>query len=253
MEQLQFILFSAEEEAARLPQAWAYRLYGWLAERLPQDTADRLHEPGAHPLTQSLWYDRDRQRNIWTLNLLDEAAGAQIGALLCNTREISLHNVCLQMEPLMRTPIEDAERLLFAGRQAPVRRAKLWFRTPCAFKQAGRYTVYPQEYLLLQSLVQHWNAAFPEYELSDPDALEAVLRGLRIISYDLHTAVYPLKGARIPGFMGSAVVDAKLALPLLELWNTLLCFADHGGVGIKTTLGMGAVHVGFLPPPGQRP
>lgn len=249
MERLRFILSSSEEE--RIPQAWAYRLYGWLAGRLPQDTASRLHEQGARPLTQSLWYDRSRQRNIWTLNLLDEAAGAQIRTLLLGTREISLHNDCLQIEPLMQAPIEDAGQLLLAGRQAPVRRARLWFRTPCAFKQMGRYTVYPQEFLLLQSLVQHWNAAFPEYELSDPDALEAVLRGLHIISYDLHTAVYPLKGARIPGFMGSAIVDAKLALPLLELWNTLLHFADYGGVGIKTTLGMGAVHVEFLLPPGQ--
>lgn len=35
----------------------------------------------------------------------------------------------------------------------------------------------------------------------------------------------------------------RLALPLLELWNALLSFAPYGGIGIKTTLGMGGVSV----------
>ena len=52
-----------------------------------------------------------------------------------------------------------------------------------------------------------------------------------------------IKNTRIPGFVGSAVVEARLALPLLELWNALLSFAPYGGIGIKTTLGMGGVSV----------
>ena len=35
----------------------------------------------------------------------------------------------------------------------------------------------------------------------------------------------------------------NVALPLLELWNALLSFAPYGGIGIKTTLGMGGVSV----------
>ena len=54
---------------------------------------------------------------------------------------------------------------------------------------------------------------------------------------------YPIKNTRIPGFVGSAVVEARLALPLLELWNALLSFAPYGGIGIKTALGMGGVSV----------
>ena len=37
--------------------------------------------------------------------------------------------------------------------------------------------------------------------------------------------------------------------PLLELWNALLSFAPYGGIGIKTTLGMGGVSVEPLAPP----
>ena len=153
------------------------------------------------------------------------------------------HGAPLQMEPLGSHSVENGLQLLLAAREEPASRTRLWFRTPCAFKQAGRYAIYPQEFLLLQSLVLHWNTAFPDCQLSDPDALDAILRGLRILDYSLHTVSYPIKNTRIPGFVGSAVVEARLALPLLELWNALLSFAPYGGIGIKTALGMGGVSV----------
>ena len=159
------------------------------------------------------------------------------------------HGAPLQMEPLGSHSVENGLQLLLAAREKPASRTRLWFRTPCAFKQAGRYAIYPQEFLLLQSLVLHWNTAFPDCQLSDPDALDAILRGLRIRDYSLHTVSYPIKNTCIPGFVGSAVVEARLALPLLELWNALLSFAPYGGIGIKTTLGMGGVSVEPLAPP----
>ena len=159
------------------------------------------------------------------------------------------HGAPLQMEPLGSHSVENGLQLLLAAREEPASRTRLWFRTPCAFKQAGRYAIYPQEFLLLQSLVLHWNTAFPDCQLSDPDALDAILRGLHILDYNLHTVSYPIKNTRIPGFVGSAVVEARLARPLLELWNALLSFAPYGGIGIKTTLGMGGVSVEPLAPP----
>lgn len=153
------------------------------------------------------------------------------------------HGAPLQMEPLGSHSVENGLQLLLAAREDPASRTRLWFRTPCVFKQAGRYAIYPQEFLLLQSLVLHWNTAFPDCQLNDPDALDAILRGLHILDYNLHTVSYPIKNTRIPGFVGSAVVEARLALPLLELWNALLSFAPYGGIGIKTTLGMGGVSV----------
>ena len=159
------------------------------------------------------------------------------------------HGAPLQMEPLGSHSVENGLQLLLAAREEPASRTRLWFRTPCAFKQAGRYAIYPQEFLLLQSLVLHWNTAFPDCQLNDPDALDAILRGLHILDYNLHTVSYPIKNTRIPGFVGSAVVEARLALPLLELWNALLSFAPYGGIGIKTALGMGGVSVEPLAPP----
>ncbi|MFR4726277.1 MAG: CRISPR system precrRNA processing endoribonuclease RAMP protein Cas6 [Faecalibacterium sp.] len=97
----------------------------------------------------------------------------------------------------------------------------------------------------MQSLIAHWNTAFPEYALIDPDALQALQQGLHIVDYNLHTTRYLLKETRIPAFQGNVTIEARLAPPLLELWNALLSFASHGGVGIKTTLGMGGTAVDF--------
>ncbi|RHQ22590.1 CRISPR system precrRNA processing endoribonuclease RAMP protein Cas6 [Faecalibacterium sp. AF28-13AC] len=241
IEQLQFSLRTAE--TPRLPSAWAYRIYGWLMSQLPADTAARLHEQGEHPLSQSLCFDAAAQTSVWTLNLLDEALAAQVRPLLAGCTTLKLHGAPLQMELLGSRSVENGLQLLLAAREDSASRTRLWFRTPCAFKQAGRYAIYPQEFLLLQSLVLHWNTAFPDCQLSDPDALDAILCGLRIRDYSLHTVSYPIKNTCIPGFVGSAVVEARLALPLLELWNALLSFAPYGGIGIKTTLGMGGVSV----------
>ena len=132
----------------------------------------------------------------------------------------------------------------------------------CGVKQAGLVLVLLQfiparerKPLVLQSLIQHWNSAFPECALTDPDAFQALAQGLRILDYDLRTTRYLLKEARIPAFRGSMTLEARLAPPLLALWNALLTFAPFGGIGIKTTLGMGGTETEFIParfPDGHR-
>ena len=228
----------------------AVKKLAWIpASKFDRYTAS-LHS-GTYPLDElgQSFGQAYEQTKVWTLNLLDEALAAQMRPLLAGCTTLELHGAPLQMEPLGSHSVENGLQLLLAAREEPASRTRLWFRTPCAFKQAGRYAIYPQEFLLLQSLVLHWNTAFPDCQLSDPDALDAILCGLRIRDYSLHTVTYPIKNTCIPGFVGSAVVEARLALPLLELWNALLSFAPYGGIGIKTTLGMGGVSVEPLAPP----
>jgi len=66
-----------------------------------------------------------------------------------------------------------------------------------------------------------------------------------LVNTGYNTTRYLLKETRIPAFQGNVTIEARLAPPLLELWNALLSFASHGGVGIKTTLGMGGTATDF--------
>lgn len=182
---------------------------------------------------------------IWTVNLLNDAARQIVFPVLESAKEIPLHELTLPVSEVRTFPAISAEELIRSGRSRSETRAKIAFLSPCAFKQSGRYTIFPQETLLLQSLIAHWNAAFPEYALIDSDALQALQQGLHIVDYNLHTTRYLLKETRIPAFQGNVTIEARLAPPLLELWNALLSFASHGGVGIKTTLGMGGAATDF--------
>lgn len=245
IEQLQLALIPPED--VRVPQAYAYRLYGWLLEQLSPEWGNALHEQGEHPVAQFLHYSTEKQALVWTLNLLNEELSREAVPVLERVQQIRLHELSLRAELLSRSQPVSAQQMICAGRDRGANRAKLIFRSPCAFKQSGRYVIYPQETLVLQSLIQHWNNTFPEFALTDSDAFQAMAQGLRIIDYDLRTTRYSLKETRIPAFRGSITIEARLAPPLLELWNTLLNFAPFGGIGIKTTLGMGGTEIEFIP------
>ena len=243
IQQVQLTL--AIPEGLRIPQAWAYRLYGWLMSQLSSEFGDQLHLQGEHPIAHSLYYSQEKNSLIWTVNLLNDAVRQAVSPVLESAKEIPLHELTLPVSEVRILSAVSAEELIRAGRSCSESRAKLIFLSPCAFKQAGRYAIFPQENLLLQSLIAHWNAAFPEYALSDPDALQALQQGLHIVDYNLHTTRYLLKETRIPAFQGNVTIEARLAPPLLELWNALLSFAPYGGIGIKTTLDMGGTMVSF--------
>lgn len=204
-----------------------------------------MHLQGEHPIAHSLYFSQEKRALFWTINLLNDAARQVISPVLESAKEIPLHELVLPVSEAHVSSAVSAAEIIRAGRSCSENRAKLIFLSPCAFKQSGRYTIFPQESLILQSLITHWNTTFPEYALTDSDALQALQQGLHIVDYNLHTTRYLLKETRIPSFLGNVTVEAHLAPPLLELWNTLLSFAPYGGIGIKTTLGMGGTTTAF--------
>jgi len=218
----------------------AYRLYAHLLEKLSPEDALSLHETGGREISQFLQYDKPGNRYLWTLSLLSERTVELLRPVLEALTEVRIENQVFSISA--RTVREiTAEELILQGRAGEGNRATILFCTQTAFRQSGRYTIFPQERLILQSLILRWNEVFPRYPLEDEDAINAMLAGIHIVDYQLRSGRFLLKGTRIPGFTGSCVVEAKLALPLLELWNALIAFANFAGLGIKTGLGMGGV------------
>lgn len=123
---------------------------------------------------------------------------------------------------------------------------EIQFLSAASFKQNGRYVIFPQEKLILQSLVNRWNSFCEEYPLCDPDALCMLESGIYIRDYTLKSVRYHLKNVYIPAFVGKVTLDSRLPVPLAELWRAILLWADYSGIGIKTALGMGGANVRFL-------
>lgn len=234
----QWVLSLSSVPAHPLYSDSAYRLYAFLLEQLPNEDADWLHGIGSGTVSQYLRFSKEEQCCKWTVNLLSDETGSLLSPILEKLPEVQIENQHFPITERTSFAIT-SEEIITKGRRLTQSRTSLRFLTPTAFKQSGRYTIFPQEKLILQSLFARWNEVFPEYPLNDEDAFQALLSGIHITDYKLKTSRFLLKGVKIPGFLGSCTLDAKLPLPLLELWNTLLLFSNYAGIGIKTGLGMG--------------
>lgn len=222
----------------------AYPLYAWLLSHIPSQEGERLHEEKMRPVSQYLWRNPKTQERCWTVNLLNDEAVELFLPILEREKTAKLHSCVLEFSSCEVEKVDSASVLIRRAQQLRiVNRFPLELLTPAAFRQEGRYVIYPQESLILQSLAARWGMCFPNMPLDDPDAVQAILRGLHIVDYRLQTLRHPLKQVHIPSFIGRVVLEARLPAPLLEVFKTLYCFAPYSGVGIKTALGMGGVGI----------
>lgn len=229
---------------APVDSSLAYPLYTWLLSHAPVEVGTRFHEQGTRPISQCLWHDPQTKECWWTVNLLDDEAVELFEPVLQREREAKLHSGTLCFDSCALERLDSPYVFIKRGRELELgRRFPLELITPTSFKQNGRYVIFPQESLLLQSLVMRWGRCFPDMPLDDSDAVEAILRGLHIVDYRLQTLRHPLKQVKIPSFVGRVVLEARLSAPLMEVFKTLYCFAPYAGLGVKTALGMGGIRI----------
>lgn len=222
----------------------AYALYGALCDYMSADLAEAFHAQEITPLRQHLRPGPAEGQCTWLLDLFDGAQ--ELTDTLRKLQQIPLHCYKAPLQVLglrMTEPISVPELIVDAQTWPGNTAAEIVFETPCTFKVAGEYALFPAAERIVQSLFFRWNALVPECSLEDQDALRLLASGLRIQRYRLFSQNYWMKGQKIPGFTGSVQITARLPTPMLELWHLLLSFAPYGGVGIKPALGMGAVNV----------
>jgi len=227
-----------------LKSADSYKLYSWLQQMIPDEVCDYLHQNIQTPVSQYLYYDQNLGKSVWTVSLLGTEAEQAIGPVLDQVSEIDLHTDAFNAQCLKQIRIDSAQGLVYeAGTMGTDTRTTFRFCTPTSFKQNDRYAIFPQEHLILQSLISKWDVLFPEFPLNDPDAKQMLEEGVRISDYRLRSARYPLKGVKIPGFVGEVAIDTRLSPPMQQLWNSLCILAPFTGIGMKTALGMGGIQV----------
>lgn len=218
----------------------AYRLYAFILEQLSDEDAQWLHEEGSKAVSQYIRFDKGAGVYLWTVNILTEQTAQVLDPVLHSCQLVRIYDREFRITEKKRETVT-LDQILERGKNMTGNRSRIAFQSPTAFKQGGRYTFFPQERLILQSLIMRWNLAFPNCMLQDEDAFHAMLAGIHIVDYRMRSTRFLLKGVRIPSFIGTCDLEAKLALPLLELWHTLVAFSAYAGVGIKSGLGMGGV------------
>lgn len=132
---------------------------------------------------------------------------------------------------------------------AAPRAVTLEFRSPTAFKrkvgtEKSLPVAHPHADLVFGSLANRWTAfGGPPFPPGLAEAIrtlsENVERGYKTqVSFERANRGYVI------GFVGRAHVALAVDDPLLRAWlNVLADFAPYGGVGVKTTVGLGRVDV----------
>ena len=139
----------------------AHRLYAWLLTRLPEEEAEWLHESGDPPVSQHIRKEYGTGKTIWSVNILSQEANEVISPALEAEMEIGLHPETLKATLVRQNGFQyQVDFIRHAREHAIDRVAEVSLLSPMAFHQAGHYVIYPQEQLLLRSLVKKWNVAF---------------------------------------------------------------------------------------------
>lgn len=242
----QYVAALLPPEGEPLSQHDSYALYAALLEKIGGESAGRLHNGEGGLISQYLTPLPGRRESLWTVNLLGEETIRSAAPALEAMKNIGLRSRGISL-PLEITAIRGAENLselLSApGKDMDCGRFLMKILSPCAFRANNEYVIFPSVPLILGSLRQKWEAAFPHAAVSDPEAFAALEAGVKITGYKLRGAAFRMKGLSIPSFSGLITLNARLSPPVLRLFRLLLAFAAFSGVGIKTALGMGGAEV----------
>lgn len=217
-------------------------LQGLLMEQMGAACAERLHGMPFNPYSQHC--EVDGGHIVWVVNALtDEAREAIVQPVLqASELRIKKLDVPLRIEGFQETRItrRSLADLVHGGGTS---RFILGFVTPTAFKSDGAYQTIPSARLVYQNLIMHYGHVFDADREADSDTVEYLASHTRIAKYSLHSRSFLLAGKRIPAFMGNMTVDVGGPQPLRGFAHMLFRFGEFGGVGIKTSMGMGGFSV----------
>jgi CRISPR-associated endoribonuclease Cas6 len=234
------------ERTAKHPCNLGPYFQGLLMEHVSPEYAHEVHQQSFNPYSQYVVSRGDTL--VWTVHALNEQA---------------IHAV---IEPLLSTEFKAAQlkalggaKLSVVGKQvsylsqqdltkvfyAPPSRSPITvhFLTPTAFRQDGAYLFMPDIRLVFQSLMMRYSAVLEGDKEPDELALAELVRTMRISSYNIKSQYFVLGTTRIPAFVGTCKLRLGGAATLQSYARMLLAFGTMSGVGIKPSMGMGAMSV----------
>ena len=228
---------------------WGSIFHGLLLQALPPKTAAALHQSQLRPFSQYVLPHPDQQL-LWKIGLWDAETADQITRVLLPLTKLELKQkgTTLEVTEIQRAILSEADFFSqFFTEEKPCRRYEIEFLTPCNHKQDGEYSLFPSPKLIVNSLNKRYGAFVKDISLDDPEAMEQIAAHLRIVRYNLRSAVYYLENTKITGYLGKITLVITGPEQLARVAGALLSFAEYSGLGIKTALGMGGVSVKRIP------
>lgn len=218
---------------------------GALYEQLNSEYVDRLHEQGLKPYSQNL--QKKDGKVAWTINTLNNEAYDNIIVPIMNEEfnHIRISHNDIDIKILDKSVSETYVDSLFEHfyEEDSSRYFDVKFETPTAFKRGGRYCFYPEIHNIYQSLMNKFDAVSPNRGMFSFETLEQMVENSQITGYNLRSVRFGLEGISIPSFTGRIQLKVNGSQTMVNFARLLFEFGNFSGVGIKTALGMGSVHV----------
>ncbi|MBR3258675.1 MAG: CRISPR-associated endoribonuclease Cas6 [Eggerthellaceae bacterium] len=224
-------------------------------EQASPDFAAYVHQCPFNPYSQYCLLGENGVLR-WRINALtDEAAGNLIAPLLDTPKLEITHDgksFNLALESFESFPLSDLTKMIYKDSQStdaplPKTRVRVSFLTPTSFKSQGEYVLVPTVRLILQSLYMRYDLLNSGSKEIDEETLDYLVRHTKILDYKLRSARFANAtnaGKSIPGFVGNITFGIDGPATAAGLIRMLLKFGEYSGVGIKTSMGMGAMVCG---------
>ena len=221
-------------------------MHGALMEMLPANISRRLHEENLRPFSQCIYFDREKNKSVWRVGTLNDETYEEIILPLLEIKKIFLrqkgYNINLRDKKiLIETSYEKLADEIFPTAEIPCG-AEFEFITPTSFKRAGKYVIFPENFLILQNLLQRWNTFSPYMKIEDNNLAEKLSSFCKISRYNLSSQKFSLEQKYIMGFAGKLSISFAGNDMTNKILALLVKFAPFAGIGVKTALGMGAVN-----------
>lgn len=233
-----------ETDSAEFSYYQSSNMQGVLMEQINPLYGEKLHEQGLNPYSQHLEFGK---KIYWVINTLDKEAYQEIILpwLDGNHNEFVIKKKDIKLK-ILHKEIKTVKKqeLLDNFYQKPCERyLNLEFLTPTSFKSDGNYMIFPDLRLIYQSLMNKYSASSPEMEMFDKDVLEELVKQSSITGYRLNSTQFPMEGIKIPSFKGKLGIKIKGTETLAKYARFLAEFGEYSGIGIKTSIGMGALRI----------
>lgn len=220
-------------------------LQGVLYEQLDSSYVEMLHEQGMKPYSQSILKEKDSI--VWSVRTLSGDAYDKIMTVLTDDqfKKFTLKHdnaeIMIQKKEIVKTDVDDLFQKFYS--EDSLRNFTIEFRSPTSFKKDGRYHFYPEIYNIYQSLMSRFDLVSSGRGMFSQDTLEQLTANTEITWYNLKSVRYSLESVSIPAFVGRIYIHINGPQTMVNFARMLFEFGNYSGVGIKTALGMGCLHI----------
>lgn len=210
-------------------------LQGWLMEQIPNDYAEQLHNQSVNP------YSLYTARGKLVINALTDDFFEKIASILNLTIVKLTNHEAIKIERIEIETLTQKELAKIFYAESPVNQFEIIFNSPTSFKQNGEYVLFPTVGLIFQSVMRKYEALMDGESSIDEEMLHEIETHAKITSFNLRSKYFRVHGQPIPAFVGEIKITIFGANTLISYLRMLLTFGTFSGIGIKSSMGMGAI------------